>query len=147
VDVVSTLRTIPAPAQALLGSDALAHVITRNVDGGPQVSVVWCGVRGDRVVFCTEGNSAKVRNLRRDPRVVLSIEDEVRNLAGAQHHLVVHGTATVLGPADPELCDELCRIYVGSADHPTNLKGSATAVTVAVDIERLAGNGPWMADT
>jgi PPOX class probable F420-dependent enzyme len=143
---VTTLRSISAPAQALLGSDALAHVITRNADGSPQVSVVWCAVRGDRVVFCTEGNSTKVRNLRRDPRVVLSIEDEVRNQSGTQHHLVVHGTATVLGPADPDLCDELCRIYVGRSDHPTNLKASPTAVTVAVEVERLAGNGPWTTD-
>lgn len=138
-----TLRTIPAPAQALLGSEALAHVVTRNADGTPQVSVVWCGVRGDEVVFCTEGDTVKVRNLRRDPRVILSIEDEVRNVAGAQQHLIVHGTATVSNSVDAALCDELCRTYVGRADHPANLKRSPTAVTVTVTIERLAGNGPW----
>lgn len=143
---VSTLRTIPAPAEALLGSAALAHVITRNPDGTPQVSVVWCGVRGDRVVFCTEADTAKVRNLRRDPQVILSIEDEARNLTGTQQHLVVHGTATIVGPADPALCDELCRTYVGRAEHPTNLKHSSTAVTVAVDVVRLGGNGPWVTE-
>lgn len=142
---MTVLRTIPAPVGALLGSDALAHVITLNPDGSPQVSVVWCAVRGDRVMFCTDERSAKVRNIRREPRVILSIEDEARNLVGTQHHLVVHGTATVVGPADPDLCDELCRTYVGKADHPTNLKNSASAVTVAVAVERLAGNGPWSA--
>lgn len=138
------LRTIPAPAQALLGSDALAHLITRGADGGPQVSVVWCGVRDDEVVFCTEGDTAKVRNIRRDPRVILSIEDEARNLRGTQQHLVVHGTARLLGSADPSLCDDLCRTYVGRADHPANLKHSPTAVTVAVQVDRLGGNGPWL---
>lgn len=141
---MAMLRTIPAPAQALLGSDALAHVVTRHADGTPQVSVVWCGVRGDEVVFCTEGDTVKVRNLRRDPRVVLSIEDEVRNLAGAQQHLVVHGTATIADGVDAAMCDDLCRTYVGRADHPANLKHSPTAVTVTVVIERLAGNGPWV---
>lgn len=140
---MATLRTIPAPAQALLGSDALAHVVTRNADGSPQVSVVWCGVRGDEVLFCTEGNTLKVRNLRRDPRIVLSIEDEARNLSGAQQHLVVHGTARVDDTVDAELCDELCRVYVGTAEHSTNLKRSPTAVTVTVAVDRLAGNGPW----
>lgn len=140
---MTVLRSIPAPAEALLGSDALAHVITRNPDGLPQVSVVWCGVRGDRVVFCTDGTSVKVRNLRLDPRIVLSIEDEARNLTGAQQHLVVHGTARVIDQVDADLCDELCRVYVGSADHPTNLKHSPTAVMVEVTVERLAGNGPW----
>ena len=37
---MSLLRSIPAPAEALLGSSALAHVVTRNRDGTPQVSVV-----------------------------------------------------------------------------------------------------------
>lgn len=138
-----TLRSIPAPVQALLGSDALAHVVTMNSDGSPQVSVVWCGIAEDRIMFCTEGSTAKVRNIRRDPRVVLSIEDEARNHTGTQQHLVVWGRASITGPADAALCDELCRTYVGAANHPLNLKGSPSAVTVAVEIDRLGGNGPW----
>lgn len=142
---MSLLRSIPAPAEALLGSSALAHVVTRNRDGTPQVSVVWCGVRGDQVLFCTEGATAKVRNLRRDPVVVLSIEDEARNRLGTQQHLVVYGRATVLdSPVDKAMCDELCRTYVGRSNHPLNLSRSATAVTVAVDVERIGGNGPWV---
>lgn len=141
---MSVLRSIPAPAEALLGSSALAHVVTRNRDGTPQVSVVWCGLRGDRVLFCAESSTAKVRNLRRDPLVVLSIEDEVRNQAGNQHHLVIYGKATVVeGRPEKALCDDLCRTYVGRADHPLNLSRSDTAVTVAVDIDRIGGNGPW----
>ena len=72
---MTVLRSIPAPAEALLGSSALAHVVTRNRDGTPQVSVVWCGVRGDHVYFCAEGSTAKIRNIARDPAVVLSTED------------------------------------------------------------------------
>lgn len=141
---MTVLRSIPAPAEALLGSSALAHLVTQNADGSPQVSVVWCGVRGDQVFFCAEGSTAKVRNLRRHPHVVLSIEDEARNLAGTQQHLLVYGRAEVLdGPADRELCDELCRTYVGKADHPLNLSRSSTAVTVVIDVDRIGGNGPW----
>ncbi|UDY37594.1 PPOX class F420-dependent oxidoreductase [Dermatobacter hominis] len=140
---MKVLRSIPAPAQALLGSNALAHVVTLNPDGTPQVSVVWCGVRDEQVLFCTEADTAKVRNIRRNPRVVLSIEDEARNAAGTQQHLVIQGDATVLGPADKELCDELCRVYAGRPDHDLNLRSSPTAVTVAVDVQRIGGNGPW----
>jgi PPOX class probable F420-dependent enzyme len=143
---VSTLRTIPAPAQVLLGSDALAHVVTRNPSGSPQVSVVWCGIRGDKVVFCTERGTAKVRNIERDPAVVLSIEDEARNRSGTQQHLVLYGTARVVGPADADVCDDLCRTYTGRADHPTNLKLSPSAVTVEVTVDRVGGNGPWVAE-
>jgi PPOX class probable F420-dependent enzyme len=144
---MTVLRSIPAPAEALLGSSALAHLVTRNRDGTPQVSVVWCGVRGDQVFFCAEGSTAKVRNILRDGAVVLSIEDEARNLAGTQQHLLVYGTAQVVdGPADRELCDELCRTYVGRADHELNLGRSSTAVTVMIDVERIGGNGPWTFD-
>ena len=137
------LRSIPAPAAALLGSDALAHVVTINEDGSPQVSVVWCGIRDERVLFCTEERTAKVRNIRRRPDVVLSIEDEARNAAGTQQHLVIRGRAVVLGPADHQLCDDLSRTYVGTASHPLNLRTSPTAVTVAVDVDHIGGNGPW----
>ena len=140
---MTVLHSIPAPVQALLGSNALAHVVTLNADGTPQVSVVWCGVRDERVLFCTEAETAKVRNIRRNPFVVLSIEDEARNAAGTQQHLVIQGEATVLGPVDRALCDELCRVYVGRTDHELNLRTSPTAVTVAVDVHRIGGNGPW----
>lgn len=141
---MTLLRSIPAPAETLLGSNALAHVVTRNADGSPQVSVVWCGLSHDRILFCTEANTAKVRNLRKDPNVILSIEDDVRNRRGHQQHLLVYGRATVLdGPVDRDLADELCRTYLGTADHPVNLGRSATAVTVSIDVERIGGNGPW----
>jgi PPOX class probable F420-dependent enzyme len=142
---MAQLRSIPAPAEALLGSDALAHLVTLNPDGTPQVSVVWCGVRNDQVLFCTEADTVKVRNIRRHPQVVLSVEDELRNASGAQQHLVIWGRARVVGPADATLCDDLCRVYMGRADHPLNLSRSTTAVTLSVEVDRVGGNGPWTA--
>jgi PPOX class probable F420-dependent enzyme len=137
------LRPLPHEAEVLLGSNALAHVVTMNPDGSPQVSVVWCGVQGDVVRFVTEAATAKVRNLARDPRVVLSVEDEERNLRGHQHHLVLRGTATITGGPDPELFDALCREYLGHVDHAAPLRDSATSVVVSVAIEEIGGNGPW----
>lgn len=141
------MASIPHPAQALLGSSALAHVVTVNRDGTPQVSVVWCGVRGDQIVFVSEGATQKIRNLRRDPRVLLSIEDEERNLRGLQQHLVVAGRGTVVDGADAALVDELCRVYLGRADHPLELRTSPSAVTVTIEIDRISGNGPWVSST
>ncbi|MBM3675178.1 MAG: hypothetical protein FJW88_09545 [Actinobacteria bacterium] len=76
------MASIPHPAEDLLGSNALTHLVTLNDDETPQVSVVWCGVRGDEIMFVSEAATRKVRNLRRDPRVLLSIEDEEGNLRG-----------------------------------------------------------------
>lgn len=139
-----TLRSLSHEAQVLLGSDALAHVITRNADGSPQVSVVWCQVQGDTVRFVTESATAKVHNLRRDPKVVLSVEDEERNLRGFQHHLVIRGTARIEDGPDPELFDALCATYLGRVDTTMPLRRSPSAVVVAVDVEHIGGNGPWV---
>lgn len=140
--ITSTRHDWLTPASALLGSDALAHVVTVNPDGSPQVSVVWCAVHGDAVSFVTERATAKVRNLRRDPRVILSIEDEERNARGHQRHLIIDGHATISEGCDRHLLDELFRIYGGASDHP--LRTSDTTVTVSIDVRRIAGSGPWV---
>src|SRR5262249_29694394 len=97
----------------------------------------------DTVRFVTESATAKVRNLRRDPRIVLSVEDEERNLRGHQHHLVLRGTAVIAEGPDPDLFDELCLEYVGRLDPGAPLRDSPSAVVVSVEIEEIGGNGPW----
>ena len=55
------MPTIPAIAQAMLGTDAVAHVWTNNADGSPQVSVVWVIAHGDEILFGTDANRAKAK--------------------------------------------------------------------------------------
>lgn len=138
------MATIPAPAQALLGSDAVAHVWTCNEDGTPQVSVVWVVVQGDEVLFGTSAASRKARNLARDPRVVLSIEDEERNERGFQRHLILHGRAALTPGPDAALMDRLAQKYLGLRRHPLALRDSPSMVVVRVAVERVSGVGPWV---
>jgi PPOX class probable F420-dependent enzyme len=138
------MDTIPAPAEALLGTDAVAHVWTTNPDGSGQVSVVWVIVLGDEVWFGTDAASQKARNLARNPHVILSIEDEERNERGFQRHLVIHGTATVEPGPNPELMDDLARKYAGLERHPLAMRTSPSAVMVRVAIDRIGGVGPWV---
>ena len=140
----AALSVLPAPAQALLGTDAVAHVWTQSRSGGPQVSVVWVIVEEDQILFGADANSVKIRNLTHNDRVVLSIEDEERNHRGFQRHLVIHGHAEIRPGPDPELMDRLARKYLGLDRHPLALRDSPTAVTVAVTIDRLTGEGPWV---
>jgi PPOX class probable F420-dependent enzyme len=135
---------LPAPAQALLGTDAVAHVWTSNPDGSPQVSVVWALVQGDEIVFGADSSARKVRNIRLDPRVVLSVEDAERNGRGFQRHLVVHGRALVVPGPDPALMDRLAWKYLGLGRHPLALRDSPTSVVVRVGVERISGVGPWV---
>ena len=141
---MSTLSSLSAPAQALLGSDAVAHVWTRNEDGSPQVSVVWVIVEDDEILFGSDQQSWKVRNLRRDPSIVLSVEDDVRNEHGFQRHLIIRGRATIEEGPDPVLMDRLAHQYAGLDRHPLAIRDAPSSVTVRVTIDRISGVGPWL---
>jgi len=58
---------------ALLDGTPLAHVATVLPDGGPHSVPVWVGTHQDHVVIMTGPGSQKARNLRRDPRVAISL--------------------------------------------------------------------------
>ena len=133
-----------AQASALLGSDAVAHVWTTNPDGTPQVSVVWVIARGDEILFGTDTASQKAKNLARDDRIVLSIEDTERNERGYQRHLLVRGSATIDPGPDPVLMDQLAMKYLGLQRHPLAVRDAPSSVVVRVAIERISGVGPWV---
>jgi Pyridoxamine 5'-phosphate oxidase len=55
----------------LVDSGALAHLTTINADGSPQVTVIWVGRDGDELLSAHMDQRLKLRNIERDPRVVL----------------------------------------------------------------------------
>ncbi|MGW6505918.1 PPOX class F420-dependent oxidoreductase [Nonomuraea angiospora] len=57
----------------VLDGTSLAHFATVLPDGSPHSVPLWVGTHGDRIVILTGPQSRKARNLRRDPRVALSI--------------------------------------------------------------------------
>ena len=57
----------------VLGGTSIAHLATVLPDGSPHTVPLWVDTRGDQVVFLTGPDSQKARNLRRDPRVALSL--------------------------------------------------------------------------
>jgi nitroimidazol reductase NimA-like FMN-containing flavoprotein (pyridoxamine 5'-phosphate oxidase superfamily) len=71
--------SLPASAQTLLESDAVANVVTIDTDGGPQVTLAWVGLDGDEIVFATLPEQRKLRNIRRNPRVAISVPSAVKN--------------------------------------------------------------------
>src|SRR3546814_1159714 len=125
---------IPDSARAVLEGPHLAHVVTIDPDGAPQVSCVWVGVDGDEVVFASLGPWRKLRNLSRDPRIALSIEADQLNDAGMRQYLVIQGTARVETGGAPELLQDLARVYIGpdrSEEHTSELQ-SLMRITYAV---------------
>ena len=65
----------PAVRHSLEGTQ-LAHLATVLPDGSPHTVPLWVATRGDQIVFLTGPGSRKARNLRRDPRVALSLTED-----------------------------------------------------------------------
>ena len=129
-------------ARAVLQGTGLAHLVTLNPDGSPQVSVVWVGLEGDELVTAHLGTYQKVRNVERDARVALSIETGETDPNGLNPYLVVHGTARVQQGGAAALLDRLAQTYLGpgrAVAPPDPPPGYVLRITP----ERVGGVGPW----
>jgi len=133
-------------ARELLEGPALAHLVTINPDGSPQVAVIWVGLDGDEIVAAHLNDQQKLRNLRRDPRVALSVEGTGVNPIGLRTYLVVHGAARVTEGGAPELLQRLAHVYLGpDVTFPAgdDLPGG---FLTHITIERVGGVGIWTED-
>lgn len=131
-------------ARRLIESGALAHLVTINEDGSPQVTIVWVGLDGDDLVAAhLDGRQRKLANLRRDPRVALSFETSTTTEIGLRQYLVIHGRAEVTEGGAPELLQRLAKTYLGPdvvfPPMPNPPDGFVTRITV----ERVGGMGHW----
>ncbi|MGH3956634.1 MAG: PPOX class F420-dependent oxidoreductase [Mycobacterium sp.] len=133
-------------ARALIGAGADATLVTINPDGTPQVSVVWVALQstpeGDELVAAhLSGNYKKLRNIRRDSHVALTILTPSQ--PGQQRqYLSVTGSARVVEGGAPELLKQLATALLGSDEHfppPNSPEGFLTRVR----IESVGGQGPW----
>ncbi len=97
----------------ILTSGKPAHLVTLNPDGSPQVSVVWIGLEEDEIVCAHIGEWRKIRNIRRDPRVALSIETDPSHLPGLDGYLAITGTARISQGGAPQLLRRLAAVYLG----------------------------------
>src|SRR5215468_8248578 len=113
------MATLPPELRELIESGPLAHLSTINPDGSPQVSVVWIGLDGDDLVSGHMSWYAKLRNIQRDPRVVLSFEAPRMPGVVLNPHAVLRAHATV-EPSDEawDLLDRLMKVYVSPDEFP-----------------------------
>lgn len=64
--------------RVFLAAPRFAVLATIDEDGAPRQTVMWYELRGDRIMFNTKRGRGKVRNLARDRRVSLCVEDGYR---------------------------------------------------------------------
>jgi PPOX class probable F420-dependent enzyme len=131
-------------ARELLESAALAHLVTINPDGSPQVSVVWVGLDGDEIVSAHMMRRQKVRNVERDPRVALSLEAPTLNEIGLKEYLVVHGRARIQHGGAAALLQRLAHVYLGpDVVFPPGKPPADAGFITRITPERFGGVGPW----
>ena len=123
---------LPQAAQALLQSDAVAHVVTLDKDGGPHVTAAWVGLDGDEIIFATLPDQRKLRNLRRDPHIALSIPSTT-----------INGTARVTEGGAAEILQRLAHTYLGPDVVFPGMPDPPPGYVTRITVERLGGVGPW----
>lgn len=127
----------------LLASEAVATVATLDADGSPHLSLAWVGVEDGEVVFGTLNDQRKLRNLRRDPRIAVTIQSERINDWGLREYLVLHGTAQVTDGGAPELLQRLARTYLGPDVVFPAMPNPPPGFVVRMRVNRVAGVGAW----
>ncbi|HEY1574779.1 MAG TPA: PPOX class F420-dependent oxidoreductase [Pseudonocardiaceae bacterium] len=97
--------------RTLLDGPNVATVATLAADGSPHTSVVWILRDGDTVLFSTTANRQKARNLRRDPRISLTVfasDNPYRSVD-------IRGTVELTEDAEKSLPAQLSQKYLGEA--------------------------------
>ena len=136
------MSDLPKELRELIESGPLTHLSTINSDGSPQVSVIWIGLDGDDIVSAHMGKYAKLRNIERDPRVVLSF-DGPRDPSVVLNPYAVLKARAAVEPSDEawDLLDRLTKVYMSPDDEFPAPKGPGYIVRYSV--ERIGGIGPW----
>jgi PPOX class probable F420-dependent enzyme len=130
-------------ALKLLASAAVANVATLNPDGSPHLSAAWIGLEDGEIVFGTLDDQHKLKNLRRDPRIALTIQSDQINEWGLREYLVAYGAARITQGGAPELLQRLARTYIGpDAIFPT-MPDPPPGFITRTRIDRISGVGPW----
>jgi PPOX class probable F420-dependent enzyme len=131
-------------AREFIGEGIDATLATLNPDGSAQATVVWVAVEstpdGDELVSAHLAEYQKTRNIRRDPRVAVTI---VKPTPGQQApYLAITGTARIVEGGAPELLSKLATVMLGSDEHfppPDSPPGLLTRIR----IDKVGGMGPW----
>ena len=107
--------TLSPVVQKLITGSNFGHLTTLMRDGSPQVTIVWVDLDGDRILINTAEGRQKPRNLRRDPRVALSIADQENPYASAS----IRGRVVEMTrEGADEHIDKLAKKYLGLDEYP-----------------------------
>lgn len=111
-----------------LFSDAnFGHLATLMPDGSPHVSIVWVDIDGDRILVNTQEGRVKPRNVRKDPRVSISIYDQQNPYKSAT---VTGRVVEITHEGAEESIHKLAKKYMGADKYPYLQPGDQRVIFV-----------------
>ena len=135
---------IPQSIRSLIATAPLSHLITLNSKGAPQVTVIWVGIENDEFVIGHLAEHQKIKNIRRDPRVALSMLGTKTNAQGMREYLVIHGAARITEGGAVALLQKLAPLYLGpKSNFPPPSMQSIPGFITRITPTRFSGVGPW----
>ncbi|HKE10200.1 MAG TPA: PPOX class F420-dependent oxidoreductase [Myxococcota bacterium] len=116
---------VPDAFLDLFHKKSFAHLATLMPDGGPQVTPVWCDFDGTHVLINSAKGRRKDKNMRREPRVALSIQDP----ENPYRYLEVRGRVVSISEegADAQI-DRLAKRYMGVDRYPLRKPGEVRVI-------------------
>ena len=118
-------------------------MVTLDADGTPHLSSAWVGVEDGDIVIGTLHDQRKLRNVRRDPRVALTVQSDVVNQWGLREYLVINGLGRVTEGGAPELLQRLARTYLGPDVVFPAMPDPPPGFVLHITPDRISGVGPW----
>ena len=116
---------------------ALGHVATIGPEGEPQANPVWFDWDGQHLSFSQTTTRKKLRNLRQDPRIAVSIVDPTN----PYRYLEIRGRMVRVDPdPDKAFIDRMAQKYLGQEKYPWNRPGDERVVVV-IEPERITSMG------
>lgn len=138
------MTALTAEVREAIEAGNLAHLVTLNPDGSPQTTIVWVGLEGDEIVAGHLAEHKKVKNIRRDGRVSLSMETGGFDHRGFANYLVIYGTARVTEGGAVDLLQRLNETYAPGREFPA-MPDAPPGLITRISVDRVSGVGPWAA--
>jgi PPOX class probable F420-dependent enzyme len=138
------VATIPDSVRDLLATGPHAHVVTIDPDGTPHVTLAWAGFDGDELVMASFFGleQRKLKNLRRDPRVVVSCHAKEHTGEGLHPYVVIQGRPRISEGGALAVMDRLAQFYIGPGQRDP-MRDVPEGVVLHVMVDRIYGQGPW----
>jgi PPOX class probable F420-dependent enzyme len=128
---------IPEKYLDLFKKPAFAHLATLMRDGSPQVTPVWVDYDGKYVRVNSALGRVKDKNMRRDPRVSLAIQDS----DNPYRYVEIRGKVVEItqNGADDHI-NKLSQKYLGKPEYPYRKPGEVR-VTYKIEPQKISSNG------